>query len=183
MFVAGDSAGGGLAVAACVAPPPSVRRVLRGVIGLSAWMDLTASTPSYDTRQWDAGRCFGDAVNAGETREEGQGEALGYLGRGGIKKHGRDWRASPYFAPAAQLRTMPPALFSVGDYELILDESVLLAERMRKAGNKDVQCSVYPRMWHVFHQYSEGGGEDVPLQAAHRALREIGRWVAARIRS
>eukprot|EP00929_Paragymnodinium_shiwhaense_P100525 TRINITY_DN62906_c0_g1_i1.p1 TRINITY_DN62906_c0_g1~~TRINITY_DN62906_c0_g1_i1.p1 ORF type:complete len:370 (-),score=47.76 TRINITY_DN62906_c0_g1_i1:137-1246(-) len=180
VFVCGDSAGGGLAVAACVAPSAAVRSVLRGCIGLSAWMDLTASTPSYDTRGWDAVKCFGDSVNAGQTREEGQEEATGYLGRDGIQKHGRDWRCSPYFAPASKLCKMPATLFSVGDYELILDESILLCKRMKKAGHRDAAVSVWPRMWHVFHQYAEGGGEGVPLTKAIKAVQEVGRWVKAR---
>lgn len=180
LFVSGDSAGGNLALAVCIAPPAPVRRILRGCVGLSAWTDLTASTPSYETRQWDAERCFGDAVNKGTDRQGGRWEAEGYLGRGGVKKHGRDWRASPFFAPPSKLRNMPSVLFHVGDYELILDESVLFCEKMKKAGHRDAKATVYPRMWHVFHQYSEGGGERQPLEKALRAMREIGRWVNAR---
>jgi len=180
VFVCGDSAGGGLAVAACIAPLGAVRSVLRGCVGLSAWMDLTASTPSYDTRAWNPDKCFGDAVNKDETRAEAQEEATAYLGRDGIAKHGRDWRCSPYFAPTSKLPYMPPVLLSVGDYELILDESVLLAKRMKKAGHTDATVSVWPRMWHVFHQYAEGAGEGVPLAKAIKAVTEVGGWVEAR---
>merc|ERR1712232_1403548 len=101
-------------------------------------------------------------------------------GRGGVKKHGRDWRASPFFAPATNLRKMPPVLLHVGDFELILDESVLFCEKMRKAGHKDATAVVYPRMWHVWHQYSEGGGEQQTVEKALCAMRDIGRWVHAR---
>jgi len=132
IFVCGDSAGGGLALAVCMAPPRSVRPMLRGAVGLSPWIDMTASTPSYETRQWDPERGFGDAVNAGTDRKGGQGEAEVYLGRGGVKLHGKDWRVSPFFALASKLRNMPPVLLHVGDYELILDESVLLHQKMVK---------------------------------------------------
>jgi len=181
VFVCGDSAGGGLAVAACVAPPAEVRRVLRGSVGLSPWLDLTASTPSYCTRVWDPDRCFGDAPSGpGYTREDGQQESEGYLGRGGCARHGRDWRASPFFAPAAKLKAMPAVLFHVGDYELIRDESVLLQKRMEELSHGDATVAVYPRMWHCWHEYAEGGGEGMPLQKAIRAMREVGKWVRAR---
>ncbi|CAK8988651.1 unnamed protein product [Durusdinium trenchii] len=124
LFVCGDSAGGGLALAASMAQRAFVRERLRGVIGLSAWNDLTASTPSYDTRQWCPEQCWGDAVNAGVDRKSGREEAEAYLGRRGVQLHGRDWRASPFFAPAGRLRALPSVLLQVGDFELILDESV-----------------------------------------------------------
>lgn len=178
LFVCGDSAGGGLALAACMAPLAKVRSVLRGVLGLSPWLDLTASTPSYETRVWDPERCFGDACSGeGYQRRDGQLEAEGYLGRGGSARHGRDWRASPFFAPTPRLRALPPVLLHVGDYELIRDESVLLGQRMREAGHDDATVAVYPRMWHCWHQYAEGGGEGQPLRKAIRAVREIGQWV------
>ncbi|CAK0871454.1 unnamed protein product [Prorocentrum cordatum] len=148
---------------------------------LSAWTDMTASLPSYDTRLWDPEKCFGDATNAHcQCRQDGRDEAEGYLGRGGVERHGRDWRASPFFVPSARLRAMPAVLLHVGDYELLLDDSVQLHRKLVQAGHRDATCSVYPRMWHVWHQYSEGGGEHRPLQKALRAVREIGQWVTAR---
>jgi len=134
VFVCGDSAGGGLALAACLSQPEAVRRNIRGVMGLSAWADLTASTPSYESRQWCADTLSGDAVNAGVDRISGKEEAEGYLGRGGVELHGRDWRASPFFASPKRLRSLPSVLLQVGDFELILDESVLLQQRLRKLG-------------------------------------------------
>ncbi|CAE8631256.1 unnamed protein product, partial [Polarella glacialis] len=178
--VCGDSAGGGLALSVCMAQSISVRRCLRGALGLSAWADLSASTPSYDSRQWDEERCVGDAVNAGVTRKSGREEAEVYLGSGGVARHGRDWRASPFFASAAQLRRMPPVLLQVGDFELILDESVLLQQRMQAVGHRDSTVVVYPRMWHCWHEYAEGSGLGQPLHAAAKAVSELARWVRAR---
>ncbi|CAJ1356837.1 unnamed protein product [Effrenium voratum] len=180
LFVCGDSAGGGLALSACMAQAAAVRAKLRGVIGLSAWTDLTASTPSYDSRQWSAEKCSGDAVNAGVDRQSGREEAEAYLGRGGVQKHGKDWRASPFFAPLERLRKLPPVLLQVGDFELILDESVLLHKRLQKAGHPDAQVAVYPRMWHCWHQYEEGSGMDQSLWQAKKALQDLAAWVRAR---
>lgn len=176
LFICGDSAGGGLALSTAAAASAELGSLMRGVIGISAWTDLTASTPSYDSRQWDASRCFGDAVCAGTDRKSGRAEAEVYLGRGGVVKYGQNWRASPFFLPDAYLRRMPPVLFHVGDFELIRDESVLLCERLNRAG-RDATIAIYPRMWHCWHEYSEGSGLGKPLLKAMRALREIGRWV------
>eukprot|EP00928_Gymnodinium_smaydae_P049907 TRINITY_DN33517_c0_g1_i1.p1 TRINITY_DN33517_c0_g1~~TRINITY_DN33517_c0_g1_i1.p1 ORF type:complete len:366 (-),score=50.49 TRINITY_DN33517_c0_g1_i1:79-1176(-) len=181
LFVCGDSAGGGLALAVCMGAGASERNLLRGCVPLSGWMDMTASTPSYDTRKWDAARCFGDAVNPDTDRKSAQEEAEGYLGRGGVKKHGRDWRVSPFFAPASKIRKLPAVLMHVGDYELIRDESVQFRDKMRAVGHTDVSVSVYPRMWHCWHQYSEGGGEKQTLHKAVKAIEEVGRWVRRHI--
>ncbi|CAE7244102.1 bah [Symbiodinium natans] len=181
VFVCGDSAGGGLALAACMSQPKSIRQSLRGVIGLSAWTDMTASTPSYDTRQWCADTCSGDATNAGVDRKSGREEAEGYLGRAFGYSIGRDWRASPFFASSARLRSLPPVLLQVGDFELILDESVLLQQRLKKLGHADADVTVYPRMWHCWHQYEEGSGVapglEQPLFQARKALRDLASWV------
>lgn len=184
VFVCGDSAGGGLAVAAaaCLGPSErSVRCVLRGVVGLSAWMDMTASASSYATRSWDPARGVGDAVNPGVSQKDGQEEAEVYLGPSGVAKHGRDPRVSPVFAKPASLARMPPTLLQVGDYEVILDESLELAGKMKGCGSQDVTVSVYPRMWHCWQEYTEGGGLNQPLAAARRAIREVGRWVKHRL--
>lgn len=181
VFVCGDSAGGGLALALCAATlPQNVRGVLRGVVGISAWADMTASVPSYETRQWDATRCFGDPCNAGVDRQAGREEAEVYLGRDGVRKHGKDWRASPFFASKARLLAMPAVLLHVGDYELIRDESKLLGDKLRAAGHGDSTVKVYPRMWHCWHEYSQGSGFGQPLVKAVRAVNEIGKWVKHR---
>ncbi|CAK8988648.1 unnamed protein product [Durusdinium trenchii] len=169
LFVCGDSAGGGLALAASMAQRAFVRERLRGVIGLSAWNDLTASTPSYDTRQWCPEQCWGDAVNAGVDRKSGREEAEAYLGRRGVQLHGRDWRASPFFAPAGRLRALPSVLLQV-----------LLHKRLEKLGHPDARVDVYPRMWHCWHQYEEGSGLGT-LSQAKKALRDVKKWVEARI--
>eukprot|EP00434_Breviolum_minutum_P045396 symbB.v1.2.040687.t1/scaffold7442.1/size11233/1 len=120
-----------------------------------------------------------DAVNAGVTRQSGREEAEGYLGSGGVEVHGKDWRASPFFAPAARLRRLPAVLLQVGDFEVILDESVLLHKRLEKLGHPDAKVQVYPRMWHCWHQYEEGCGLG-RLHQATKALKDLKQWVKAR---
>merc|ERR1712113_576478 len=92
----------------------------------------------------------------------------------------KDPRASPLFAAPAQLRTLPPSLFVVGDYELGLGDSVEMRERMVAAGHSDASISVYDRMFHCHALYAEGKGSGKPLRAGVRAVQEIASWILDR---
>ena len=47
---------------------------------------------------------------------------------------------------------MPPALFSVGTMDCLIDDSLFMAERWRAAGNH-AEVAVYPEGVHGFNQY------------------------------
>lgn len=52
----------------------------------------------------------------------------------------------------ADLREMPPALFSVGTYDAVLDDSLFMAARWQAAGNV-AELAVYPEGPHLFMTY------------------------------
>ncbi|MCU1504306.1 MAG: 6-hexanolactone hydrolase, partial [Ilumatobacteraceae bacterium] len=59
-------------------------------------------------------------------------------------------RRDPYAAPLhGDLTGLPPLLIQVGDAEVLLDDSVRLAEAARAAG-VEVTLEVWPEMVHVF---------------------------------
>ena len=89
--------------------------------------------------------------------------------------------ASPYYAADTALGDLPSTLMIVGDAEVMLSESTELAERARAAG-ADVTLSIYPRMWHVFVQYTEGcqQKDGVVVVEAEDAIEEVGRFVTPR---
>ena len=133
----GDSAGGGLTVAALVQirylglPMPAA-----GVC-VSPWVDMEGLGESMETRA-KADPMVG--------KENLMISAKTYLG-------GADPRA-PLAAPLyADLRGLPPLLIQVGDSEVLLDDSTRLAGVAREAG-VEVQMDVWDDMIHVWHVFA-----------------------------
>jgi acetyl esterase/lipase len=131
--VAGDSAGGGLTVAALL--------VLRDEGGLqplagacvSPWVDLSQGGASYATRA--------------EVDIMVSGASLTDMAAHYLQGHDpSDPLASPLFGDLAGL---PPLRIDVGDAEVLLDDSVVLAQRVRDAGGH-AELVVWPEMFHVF---------------------------------
>ncbi|MBI2767741.1 MAG: alpha/beta hydrolase [Chloroflexi bacterium] len=85
---------------------------------------------------------------------------------------GRDLR-HPYISPLyADLRGMPPAIFSVGTLDHLYSDTMLMAEAWRKAGN---QCDV--------HQYQDGphGFNMFPVDIARHSNERIAAFLRAKI--
>ena len=157
IVIAGDSAGGGLTVAALLALREARVPLPAGGVCISPWVDLTCGGASYATKA-DA-----DPI----VRRAGVEQmAQAYLGA--IPP--RTPLASPLFA---DLRGLPPLLIHVGTDEVLLDDAVQLAERARAAG-VDASLEVYERMIHVWHWF-------LPmLDEAQTAVDAIGRFVRSR---
>jgi acetyl esterase/lipase len=78
---------------------------------------------------------------------------------------------SPLLSPvSADLSDLPPLCIHVGDRDLLLSDSIRLAERARAFGVV-VELKVWPGLWHVF----QASARFVP--EASRSLDEIGRFV------
>ena len=157
IVIAGDSAGGGLTVAALLALREARVPLPAAGVCISPWVDLTCGGASYATKA-DA-----DPI----VRRAGVEQmAQAYLGA----TPPRTPLASPLFA---DLRGLPPLLIHVGTDEVLLDDAVQLAERARAAG-VDVTLDIYERMIHVWHWF-------LPmLDEAQTAVEAIGRFVRAR---
>ncbi|GJE62769.1 Monoterpene epsilon-lactone hydrolase [Methylobacterium trifolii] len=136
--LAGESAGGGLALATAL----SLREVglpLPGCLWLSSpWVDLALTGPSMESKA---------AVDPLLSRA--------YLSElAGLYLNGADARG-PLVSPInADLTGLPPTLIQVGSAETLLDDSVRLAA---VAGIADVavDLEIWPHMihaWHLFYQ-------------------------------
>jgi acetyl esterase len=80
-------------------------------------------------------------------------------------------RRSPDISPIhADLRGLPPALFSVGTRDPLLDDTLFMASRWAAAGNS-ADAAIWPGGAHVFHRFS--------LPLAERALQRIDGFLAS----
>jgi acetyl esterase/lipase len=160
--LAGDSAGAGLALSALLALQAQGRPLPAAAYLMSAWTDLTASGASYETRA---------AADPIHQRPMIQAMARNYLGG---NAQPTDPLASPLFADARQLATLPPLLLQVGERETVQSDSEDFARRVREAGGR-AECQVWPGMIHVFQQFP------TELPQAREALAAGGRFLAAHL--
>lgn len=151
---AGDSAGGGLVVAAMLAAREAGLPMPAAGYGLSPWLDLTGEGASFTELA---------AVDPLMTAEGALGSAAAYL-QGADPRH--PW-ASPVFA---ELSGLPPLLLQVGSTEMFLDDSTRLARSAALAG-VHVELQVWPGLPHVWHRFPG------LLEQGRRALASGGRFL------
>lgn len=152
MVVAGDSAGGGLALALLVALRDRKRPLPAAAALLSPWTDLAITGKSVHT---NARR---DAYLNGQDAAR---TASLYLG----SADPRTPLASPLYA---DLHGLPPTIIHVGQREILRDDATRVAERLRAAGC-EVALSIFPLFPHVgqlFHRILPEGRESLAQMAA-----------------
>ena len=149
-IVAGDSAGGGLTLAALVALRDAGGPQPVAALMYSPWTDLTQSGASHASRLG-----IDPMLSAAD---------LGIMASNYLGGHdATDPLASPL---GADLSGLPPMRIDVGDAEVLLDDSVVLAERVTAAGG-EAELTVWPEMIHVFPAFPT---ELVPEAGECRAL-------------
>jgi acetyl esterase/lipase len=154
MAIMGDSAGGGLAFATLLRLRDEGVPLPAAAVGLSPWTDLAATGASIVSNEGND-----PMLDAAQSRFF----AKTYLG-GADARH-------PYASPLYGDPTgLPPALIQVGSDEILLDDSVRLAHKLRAAGCP-VELQVWPRMPHVWQLYAR------ILPEARKALAEAGEFV------
>ena len=134
VILAGDSAGGGLALAVMVAARDEGTPLPGAASLISAWTDLAATGGSLKSRNdkdpwFDADEIAPMARNYHQDTDP------------------RHPLVSPLYA---SLEGLPPLMLQVGDHEVLLNDSTRVAEKAREAG-VDVTLRVWPGMWHVWH--------------------------------
>ena len=158
-IIAGDSAGGGLALATLLAARDAGIALPAGAALLSPWTDLTGESATAMSRASVDPMLVGARItHAGQTYLAGADP--------------RNPLASPLFA---DLRGLPPLLIHVGDAEVLLDDSRLLAERARVAGVA-VTLHVWDGLFHVFPIFPTW------LPEARKAVAEMASFILAQTR-
>ncbi|HXO91080.1 MAG TPA: alpha/beta hydrolase [Stellaceae bacterium] len=157
--VMGDSAGGGLALSLLLRLRDEGTPLPAAAVAVSPWTDLALT-----------GRSF--TANAGADPLLSADQARRFVG---YYLAGADPRL-PYASPLYGEPTgLPPTIIQVGSDEVLRDDAVRMAERMRAAGCL-VQLEIWPRMPHVWHLFAP------VLPEAHRAIARIGEFVAEAMR-
>ena len=150
----GDSAGGGLALALALKLRDAREPLPAALVAISPWTDLAIT---------------GASARPGARDPMLKAEDIHFLAEQYL--NGNDPR-DPYVSPLyGDPRGLPPTLLQVGSDEILRDDSVRMAERMR-AGGCDVTLEIWPRMPHVWHGFAP------VMREARRAIARIGAFVA-----
>jgi len=137
LIVAGDSAGGGLTIACLLKLREMGATLPAAAVCLSPWTDLANTGESIENKA---------KIDPFVTPEGLEFDAKQYLG----EADPRNPLASPLYA---NLQGLPPLLIHVGGREILLDDSVRLAERAKAVG-VDVKLDIWEDMIHVWHAFA-----------------------------
>jgi len=133
ILISGDSAGGGLSLAAVMRLRDAGEPLPFAVACMSPWTDLTFTGKSYLTKEKvepilreDVLRMWAEAYCGAENASHP--------------------RISPIYG---NFRAFPPIFIQVGSDEILLDDSIRLAEKAKSDGAA-VKFKIWEGMWHVW---------------------------------
>jgi len=157
IVIAGDSAGGGLTLAVALSARAAGLPQPAGLFLISPWASMVPSGPSY----------------AEKDGSDPMIRAAGMIGSAATYLAGRpdDLISSP---ARADYSGLPPILIHVGSEEVLLSDSLAVAERAALA-NVGVRLEVWPEMIHVWHAFFGMLGK------ARTAIAQGGAWVGERL--
>lgn len=149
IVIAGDSAGGNLALELCLQLKEEERFLPKAMVLFSPWSDMRCNHPSYKScKDKDPLLTYEYVVGA----------------RNAYAGSDADFESYKYSPILANLNKMPPALIQVGSNEILRDDSEGLAKNLRKHGSM-AKLEVYQGGWHVFQQ--------MPFAKASHALDSV----------
>jgi epsilon-lactone hydrolase len=157
IVLAGDAAGGGLAIATAMALRDGGAPLPRAIVTLSPWADLAFTGLSMLT---NAKR---DTVL--------QWETLALCARHYLRK---TLPTNPFASPLyGNFKGLPPLLIHAGSEELLKDDATRIAEKAEAAGC-DVSCEIWDGMPHAFQYFCD-------LKEAAGSLDRIGSFIRSRV--
>jgi monoterpene epsilon-lactone hydrolase len=156
--VVGNSAGGGLVLAALLALRDAGDPLPAAAVAISPWTDLAATGASITSNAATEVLLEPSAILDTAQRYAGSADL-------------RDPLVSPLYG---DLHGFPPLLLHVSGTEILRDDSVRFADRARAAG-VDVTIDVVAGMPHVWHLFAG------LLPEADDSLVDIGVWLADRL--
>jgi acetyl esterase/lipase len=159
IVLAGDSAGGGLAIATALEARDAGLAQALAIVGFSPWTDLAVTGTSVQANAKSCAMLTPKGIRAGANLYLAGANPL-------------DPRASPLYA---NLSGLPPMLLFASRHEALLDDSVRIAERAKAAGVRVelVLRDRLPHVWPIFLRLLPEGRE------ALKMVTDFGRRVAA----
>jgi epsilon-lactone hydrolase len=154
----GDSAGGGLALATLHKLRDDADALPAAAVALSPWTDLALTGASLKTNA-AADPMLNVTILPG---------LANYYLAGADPTHPY---ASPLYGDATGL---PPILIHVGSDEILHDDAVRMADKLRAAG-RDIELEVWPRMPHAWHLFAR------LVPEGRAAIAKIGSFLQARL--
>ncbi|MFW9897645.1 MAG: alpha/beta hydrolase [Candidatus Thorarchaeota archaeon] len=153
IIICGESAGGGLTMATMLKLRELELPLPAAAVMQSPWVDLRAR-----------GKSLKKYYNYEPELAVGvKPMARVYANRENLK--------NPFISPVyADLHDLSPLLIQAGSIEVLLDDSILLADRAKEAG-VDVTLEVYEGMTHVFQSFADD------LEESIKAWKSIGDFV------
>jgi acetyl esterase/lipase len=133
LAIAGDSAGGGLALATLVNLRDKRLGLPACAAALSPWVDLEG---------------LGGSITA-RAAQDPMVQKDGLLWMATMYLNGADPRTALAAPLHADLRGLPPILVQAGTAETLLDDATRIAEKLHAAG-VEVRLAIWPNMLHVF---------------------------------
>jgi len=155
LALAGDSAGGGLTFAALLSLKKNSLPMPACATPISPWVDLEGLGDSMTSR---------DAIDPMVHKPMILQMAQTYLGP---KGNVRDPLAAPLYG---DLSGLPPLLIHVGSRETLVDDSVRIAERAKKAG-VPVELDIVEGQIHVWHIFASR------LDEGEQSIQKLGAFI------
>lgn len=155
LLVMGDSAGGGLTLGLLLKLRDDNKPLPGAAIALSPWTDLALTGTSLRSNAR-----ADPALNAEDLPELAEYYLAG--------ANPRTPYASPLYGDTSGL---PPVLIQVGGDEILLDDAVRMAQKLRHH-NSQSQVEVWPRMPHAWHLFAP------VLPEARQAIARVAEFVA-----
>ncbi len=153
LYLAGDSAGGNLALCLTQMLLSEGREVPKGLILFSPWTDMTGNAESYETNK---------DVDPVLSKEFVENAVKAYVNGAGTPDEAR---FSPLFG---SFDNFPPTVCFAGKNEILFDDSKRLCDRIKEAGGKAV-FDVEEKGWHVYEQ--------LPIPIANQAMRRLSKYI------
>jgi monoterpene epsilon-lactone hydrolase len=177
IFLYGDSSGGTIVaetllwIAHHKLSNNSLGVSISGAATFSAWLDFTASSPTYESVRWCDGSCYGtgDPVEKeppGWARMSAFCDAQHYTGPDTPYNLPI---VNPMSSPPYLLAELPPMMLVIGSRDILLGDNLAFAQAAQAAGAA-VQVEVFEGMWHDFEEESQGCGAFGKLVSAVHAM-------------